>query len=110
MEISTKDAMNPIRQDMKEGALRNVKNVFPYHGCPWNYVSTIRPTRLANRQIVQHRLFAFTISNRFLRRSLQGAIPQTWENPEVFDEETGEFEILQILRPPSIFSIANYTF
>lgn len=55
MEISTKDLMNPIKQDKKKGALRYVRNLFPFHGYPFNY----------------------------------GAIPQTWENPEILDEETG---------------------
>ena len=41
MEIATKDLMNPIKQDMKKGALRYVKNVFPHHGYPWNYVSIV---------------------------------------------------------------------
>lgn len=45
MEIATKDLMNPIKQDMKKGALRYVKNVFPHHGYPWNYVSTFESER-----------------------------------------------------------------
>ena len=32
MEIATKDLMNPIKQDMKKGALRYVRNVYPHHG------------------------------------------------------------------------------
>jgi len=56
MEISTKDKMNPIKQDMKKGKVRFVKNSFPYKGYIWNY----------------------------------GAIPQTWENPEITDEHTGQ--------------------
>jgi len=50
MEISTKEPLNPIKQDVKNGALRYVH--WPY---PCNY----------------------------------GAFPQTWENPEVVDENTG---------------------
>jgi len=56
MEISTKDPMNPIKQDMKKGKVRFVKNSFPYKGYIWNY----------------------------------GAIPQTWENPTLTDEHTGQ--------------------
>jgi len=56
MEISTKDAMNPIKQDMKKGQVRFVQNVFPYKGYIWNY----------------------------------GAIPQTWEDPRLIDEYTGQ--------------------
>jgi inorganic pyrophosphatase len=29
--------MNPIKQDMKKGNLRFVRNVFPFHGYIWNY-------------------------------------------------------------------------
>lgn len=55
MEICKEELMNPIKQDVKKGALRYVKNIFPHHGYPWNY----------------------------------GAIPQTWECPEVEDHSTG---------------------
>ena len=37
MEIDTKGLMNPIKQDVKKGKLRFVKNCFPYHGYIWNY-------------------------------------------------------------------------
>ncbi|KAJ7319216.1 inorganic diphosphatase [Desmophyllum pertusum] len=37
MEISTKEALNPIKQDCKKGKLRFVHNCFPYHGYIWNY-------------------------------------------------------------------------
>ncbi|XP_042896366.1 uncharacterized protein [Parasteatoda tepidariorum] len=37
MEIATKDALNPIKQDVKKGALRYVHNCFPHHGYIWNY-------------------------------------------------------------------------
>jgi len=56
MEISTKDKMNPIKQDMKKGKVRFVNNHFPYKGYIWNY----------------------------------GAIPQTWEDPNLTDEHTGQ--------------------
>jgi inorganic pyrophosphatase len=55
LEICKEELMNPIRQDVKKGALRFVKNIFPYHGYPWNY----------------------------------GALPQTWECPDVTDQATG---------------------
>lgn len=55
MEISLKEALNPIKQDVKNGKLRFVANCFPHHGYIWNY----------------------------------GALPQTWENPEVVDKATG---------------------
>lgn len=37
MEICTKEAMTPIKQDIKNGAPRFVHNVFPHHGYIWNY-------------------------------------------------------------------------
>ena len=37
MEISTKEPLNPIKQDVKNGALRYVRNPFPHKGYIWNY-------------------------------------------------------------------------
>ncbi|XP_039615125.1 inorganic pyrophosphatase 2, mitochondrial [Polypterus senegalus] len=37
MEISTKEPLNPIKQDVKKGRLRYISNVFPYKGYIWNY-------------------------------------------------------------------------
>ncbi|KAI7820085.1 inorganic pyrophosphatase [Kickxella alabastrina] len=37
MEISKEDALNPIKQDIKKGKLRYVRNAFPHHGYIWNY-------------------------------------------------------------------------
>ncbi|XP_019730181.1 inorganic pyrophosphatase 2, mitochondrial isoform X3 [Hippocampus comes] len=37
MEIATKDALNPLKQDVKNGKLRYVANVFPHKGYIWNY-------------------------------------------------------------------------
>uniref|UniRef100_A0A674HRD9 inorganic diphosphatase n=1 Tax=Taeniopygia guttata TaxID=59729 RepID=A0A674HRD9_TAEGU len=37
MEISTKEPLNPIKQDVKKGKLRFVANVFPHKGYIWNY-------------------------------------------------------------------------
>ncbi|CAH1794795.1 unnamed protein product [Owenia fusiformis] len=37
MEIATKEKLNPIKQDVKKGKLRFVKNCFPHHGYIWNY-------------------------------------------------------------------------
>ncbi|CAB3372716.1 Hypothetical predicted protein [Cloeon dipterum] len=55
MEISLKEVLNPIKQDIKKEKLRFVANCFPHKGYIWNY----------------------------------GALPQTWENPEVLDASTG---------------------
>jgi len=37
MEIATGEYGNPIKQDVKKGALRFVKNPFPHRGYIWNY-------------------------------------------------------------------------
>merc|ERR1712106_436064 len=37
MDVATKEKMNPIKQDIKKGALRYVANVYPQRGYPWNY-------------------------------------------------------------------------
>ena len=37
MEISKEDPMNPIKQDIKKGKLRFVRNCFPHKGYPCNY-------------------------------------------------------------------------
>ena len=37
MEISKEESFNPIKQDIKKGRLRYVRNCFPHHGYIWNY-------------------------------------------------------------------------
>ncbi|KAH3861357.1 hypothetical protein DPMN_024284 [Dreissena polymorpha] len=37
MEICKEEVLNPIKQDVKSGAVRFVKNCFPHHGYIWNY-------------------------------------------------------------------------
>lgn len=37
MEIATKEKLNPIKQDVKKGQLRYVRNPFPHKGYIWNY-------------------------------------------------------------------------
>jgi inorganic pyrophosphatase len=37
LEISKDEAFNPIKQDVKKGKLRYVRNCFPHHGYIWNY-------------------------------------------------------------------------
>ncbi len=37
MEISKDEFFNPIKQDVKKGRLRFVRNCFPHHGYIWNY-------------------------------------------------------------------------
>jgi len=37
MEICKEEFLNPIKQDIKKGRLRYVRNCFPHHGYIWNY-------------------------------------------------------------------------
>lgn len=37
MEITMKEILNPIKQDIKKGKPRFVSNCFPHHGYIWNY-------------------------------------------------------------------------
>ncbi|CAA7265887.1 unnamed protein product [Cyclocybe aegerita] len=37
METSKEEPFNPIKQDIKRGKLRFVRNCFPHHGYIWNY-------------------------------------------------------------------------
>ncbi|KAF9353223.1 Inorganic pyrophosphatase [Mortierella sp. AD094] len=37
LEISKDEVFNPIKQDVKKGKLRFVRNCFPHHGYIWNY-------------------------------------------------------------------------
>ncbi|KAI9806831.1 MAG: Inorganic pyrophosphatase [Piccolia ochrophora] len=37
LEISKEEKLNPIKQDVKKGKLRFVRNCFPHHGYLWNY-------------------------------------------------------------------------
>uniref|UniRef100_A0AAF5D9G8 inorganic diphosphatase n=1 Tax=Strongyloides stercoralis TaxID=6248 RepID=A0AAF5D9G8_STRER len=37
MEMATKEAGAPIKQDEKKGLARFVNNIFPFRGYPWNY-------------------------------------------------------------------------
>lgn len=37
LEISKEESFNPIKQDIRKGRLRYVRNCFPHHGYIWNY-------------------------------------------------------------------------
>ena len=36
-QISKEEMLNPIKQDIKKGKLRYVRNCFPHKGYLWNY-------------------------------------------------------------------------
>jgi len=37
IQISKEETLNPIKQDIKKGKLRYVRNCFPHKGYLWNY-------------------------------------------------------------------------
>jgi predicted ATP-grasp superfamily ATP-dependent carboligase len=37
LEVSKEEAFNPVKQDIKKGKLRFVRNCFPHKGYIWNY-------------------------------------------------------------------------
>lgn len=37
LQISKEEQLNPIKQDIKKGKLRYVRNCFPHKGYLWNY-------------------------------------------------------------------------
>ena len=49
MEISKEESLNPIKQDIKKGRLRYVRNCFPHHGYIWNYGAFPQVSELALR-------------------------------------------------------------
>ncbi|KAE8370676.1 inorganic pyrophosphatase [Aspergillus caelatus] len=60
MEISKDDQYNPIKQDVSKGEPRAIADVLPFQGYPCNY----GPCNY-------------------------GALPQTWESPNIVDTKTG---------------------
>lgn len=50
LEISKEEPMNPVKQDVKKGALRFVKSIFPHHGYPWNYGALPQTWECPDRQ------------------------------------------------------------
>lgn len=72
MEISKEEPFNPIKQDIKRGKLRFVRNCFPHHGYIWNYgafpqVSLIHSSFLTSTKL---------------------AGCKTWEDPTMIHPET----------------------
>ena len=76
MEISKEEQFNPIKQDIKKGRLRFVRNCFPHHGYIWNYGAFPQVC------IFKPFLYIFFLKNPKIR-SLQ-----TWEDPSQSHAET----------------------
>ena len=49
MQISKEEFLNPIKQDIKKGKLRYVRNCFPHKGYLWNYGAFPQVTPPPNR-------------------------------------------------------------
>lgn len=47
LEISKEELLNPIKQDVKKGKLRYVRNCFPHKGYLWNYGAFPRVCQIA---------------------------------------------------------------
>jgi len=73
LEVSKEESFNPIRQDIKKGRLRYVRNCFPHHGYIWNYGAfpQVRESFLP-----------------FLLNSHAHTLTQTWEDPTQSHVET----------------------
>lgn len=50
-QISKEEFLNPIKQDVKKGKLRFVRNCFPHKGYLWNYGAFPRVRRLLSGPI-----------------------------------------------------------
>uniref|UniRef100_A0A8C5HZ39 inorganic diphosphatase n=1 Tax=Gouania willdenowi TaxID=441366 RepID=A0A8C5HZ39_GOUWI len=81
MEIATKDALNPLKQDVKKGNLRYVANVFPHRGYIWNYGAIPQVCYITSQ--INHILY---VSMRLIICDLSR---QTWEDPNHKDSDTG---------------------
>ena len=64
MQISREEFLNPIKQDVKDGELRYVKNNYPFKGYIWNYGALPRVRSLT---LVIMRLHLLTASFRHER-------------------------------------------
>lgn len=76
MEISKEEPFNPIKQDIKKGRLRYVRNCFPHHGYIWNYGAFPQVSK-----ILSIRAPDSIDANRLLTS-------QTWEDPSQSHAET----------------------
>ena len=70
-QISKEEELNPIKQDVKKGKLRFVRNCFPHKGYLWNYGA-----------------FPQVSSLKTLPATSSLTLLQTWEDPNVVHPET----------------------
>ncbi|XP_062964313.1 inorganic pyrophosphatase 2, mitochondrial isoform X1 [Cynocephalus volans] len=81
MEIATKEPLNPIKQDVKDGKLRYVANIFPHKGYIWNY-GALPQALCYSRHTPTSGLHIHCVL------SLQHSFSQTWEDPHRKDNST----------------------
>ena len=91
MEISKEESFNPIKQDIKKGRLRYVRNCFPHHGYIWNYGAFPQVGSHVSARPLCHNLLrpSHTCSTRSPTRPLLTIFFfQTWEDPTQQHPET----------------------
>ena len=76
MEISKEEPFNPIKQDVKRGKLRFVRNCFPHHGYIWNYGAFPQVREEIKRSLGLLIVMSHRCGN------------QTWEDPTQTHAET----------------------
>lgn len=74
LEISKEELLNPIKQDIKKGKLRFVRNCFPHKGYLWNYGAF---PQVSSSLIPPYSTYDIRLTNS-----------QTWEDPNVVHPET----------------------
>ena len=85
MQISKEELLNPIKQDIKKGKLRFVRNCFPHKGYLWNYGAfpQVRQTDCCTRTSCGPRP-----SRTGVQRLTVSSLHQTWEDPNSVHPET----------------------
>ena len=73
-QISKEELLNPIKQDIKKGKIRFVRNCFPHKGYLWNYGCFPQVRFLLPLALRLHMLIL--------------TLPQTWEDPNTIHPET----------------------
>lgn len=85
MEISKEESFNPIKQDIKKGRLRYVRNCFPHHGYIWNYGAFPQVSQLP-RSLPP--FIVLNLPTRLVIILTPYIILQTWEDPNQQHAET----------------------
>ncbi len=79
-QISKEELLNPIKQDVKKGKLRYVRNCFPHHGYIWNY-GAFPQVNIKKFSYILCDCIIFALIYPFY-------LNQTWEDPSQTHAET----------------------